>query len=172
MYARIENGIVVEYPLTEQYIRASLPHMSIDPDFNNNLPEGYVFVYHTDPPPVTDTQVSKEILPELVDGLWVKTWAVLDKYTPAELAKYEADKMQDRWTAMRAYRDHALIQSEWVVQRHRDQKELGVATSISDAEYMAWLTYRQELRDFPSTVADINNYALPTAPGQLGVSNG
>jgi len=73
---------------------------------------------------------------------------------------------------MRAYRDHALIQSEWVVQRHRDQKELGVATSISDAEYMAWLTYRQELRDFPSTVADINNYALPTAPGQLGVSNG
>lgn len=172
MYAKIENGLAVQYPLSEAQIRASLPNMSIDPDFANNLPEGYVQVLPNSAPRETDTQKPVEILPEMVDGVWVQMWVMVDKYTPqeweVELAKREAAK----WERMRSERQDALNKTEWVVQRHKEQKELGIATSISDAEYMAWLTYRQELRDFPSTVTDINNYALPTAPGQLGVSNG
>lgn len=172
MYAKVENGLVVEYPLSEEYIRASLPHMSIDPDFANNLPDGYVRVLSNSMPAKTNNQECVEILPEFVNGTWMQTWALVDKYTPEELAQIDADRIEAAWVLMRAKRHEALIRSDWVIQRHKDQKELGVPTSLSDAEYMAWLTYRQELRDFPDTVTNIDNYAFPTKPGELGVSNG
>lgn len=49
--------------------------------------------------------------------------------------------------AGRARRDAELAETDFVVNRHRDQEEMGIETTLSDEEYRGWLQYRQSLRD-------------------------
>jgi hypothetical protein len=42
---------------------------------------------------------------------------------------------------------HKLIKTDWLVTRHRDQKELGIPTSLSEDEYLRMLKLRQFWRD-------------------------
>lgn len=44
-------------------------------------------------------------------------------------------------------RDALLNDTQWLVQRHRDQIEVGEQTTLTNEEYKALLTYRQALRD-------------------------
>lgn len=43
-----------------------------------------------------------------------------------------------------------LINTDWLVIRHRDELELEVATTITNEEYIKLLNYRKYLRDLPS----------------------
>ena len=43
-----------------------------------------------------------------------------------------------------------LINTDWLVIRHRDELDLGVATTITNEEYLKLLNYRKYLRDLPS----------------------
>tara|TARA_R110002126_G_C10363451_1_gene492763 strand:- start:16 stop:393 length:378 start_codon:yes stop_codon:yes gene_type:complete len=56
------------------------------------------------------------------------------------------------WEDFRVERNIILNKSDW--------------TQVSDApvDSSAWSTYRQELRDLPSNVVDINNVTWPTPP--------
>ena len=59
----------------------------------------------------------------------------------------------DPWIAMRGERDMKLANSDWRVN--------------SDYPYddqAAWVSYRSELRDLPSTITDINNINWPMEP--------
>lgn len=40
-----------------------------------------------------------------------------------------------------------LIETDWMVNRHRDQLELGIETSLTDAEYIQLLSDRQSARN-------------------------
>jgi hypothetical protein len=60
-------------------------------------------------------------------------------------------------------RDSKLIASDWLVIRHRDQLANSESTTITNEQYLALLTYRKALRDFP-TIADYNNLVYPTMP--------
>ena len=40
-----------------------------------------------------------------------------------------------------------LSQSDWIVTRHKEQQELGIATSLSEADYISLLEYRQQRRE-------------------------
>lgn len=51
----------------------------------------------------------------------------------------------------------AIGSTQWIVDRHRDELDLGSKTSISKANFMALLVYRKELRDWP-TKPDFPNY--------------
>jgi hypothetical protein len=44
-----------------------------------------------------------------------------------------------------------LFETDWISQRHIEQKTLGISTTISDAEYILLLEYRQQLRDLCNT---------------------
>lgn len=169
MFARIENNAVVEYPLTQHDIKARDPDRLFTSDFAACLPEGYVRVLPSTAPD-SALSIVTETTPTLVDGQWVQTWNATDRYTPEELAAQDHVKTEQKWAVLRSQRDSALSDSSWVLERHAEEKLLGLPTSISEGQYMAWLTYRQQLRDFPSTVNDIDNYTLPTEPGVLGVA--
>lgn len=166
MYAKIENNVVVEYPLTEGEIKSRYPDTLFTTDFPSCLPQGYVKVL-TATSPASDFIVATEVTPTFVDGHWVQTWTQANKYTEEELAAQEQKKTDDKWLEMRSKRDSAIQDSTWVIERHKEEKELGLATTITDIEYAAWLSYRQQLRDFPATITDIDNYALPSEPGTL-----
>jgi len=169
MYAKIENNAVAEYPIAEHEIKSRYPDTLFTTDFSSCLPQGYVRVMEATSP-ASETVVAVESTPILVDGSWIQSWTQSARYTDEELAAQEQEKIDYKWINMRSKRDEALAESTWVLERHKEEKELELETSITETEYLAWLTYRQQLRDFPSTISNINAYTLPTKPGVLGVA--
>lgn len=70
---------------------------------------------------------------------------------------------------VRAERTSRILATEWIRFRHNDELQLVAAelrenTTLSTEQYLAWLSYWQELRDFPS-VCDPTNLDWPTEPG-------
>lgn len=70
---------------------------------------------------------------------------------------------------MRVVRNRELADTDGVVNRHRDEKDLGVATTITDKDFKDVLGYRQSLRDLPETIAEASTFevALPAKPTAL-----
>ncbi|MEO6676964.1 MAG: phage tail assembly chaperone [Pseudomonas sp.] len=50
----------------------------------------------------------------------------------------------------RAWRNRALEQTQWLVVRDGEELEMGEGSTLSDLEFKQLLTYRQQLRDWPS----------------------
>lgn len=51
--------------------------------------------------------------------------------------------------AIRAERDRRLTAVLWMRDRHRDEQELGLATTLDASQYNALMAYIQALRDIP-----------------------
>lgn len=170
MFAKIENNQVVEYPIVESVLRARFPNVSFSAGFSAGLPTGYVKVLNGSVPVPTDIQVVEEVTPTFNGQSWVRTYELQDKYTAEELVEVNKKKTQDKWVAMRDERDERIKSSDWILDRHADQKAMGVNTTFTDQEIGLWLQYRQELRDLPSTITDIDNIQWPSKPTELQIS--
>lgn len=85
----------------------------------------------------------------LVNGEWVED----------TVAKTESEK-----SAERVWRDNKISQIEWIKQRHRDQKEQNIVTTITDVQYDSLLLYIQELRDWPASVNFPEESSRPVEP--------
>lgn len=170
MYARIENMQVAEYPLTDWQIKQRFPNQSFTTDFANNLPEDYVQVLPNSSPNETTNTIVTEGVPVFQDGVWIQSWVVANRYTAEELAAADAQKIKNHWNAIRRNRNELLEQSDWIVQRHRDEKELGITTTISDGAYIVWMNWRQQLRDITESVSDPSDVVFPSMPGKLNVA--
>lgn len=51
----------------------------------------------------------------------------------------------------RAWRDGELLALMWIRDRHRDQLEIGVDTTLAPEQFVELLTYMQALRDWPQS---------------------
>lgn len=109
------------------------------------LPDGYTDVEPTSIYDVWD------------NGAWVAS-------TAAQLA---AEKL-----AARLVRDQAIADSQWLVDRHRDQVEVSMATTLTTDQFSALLVYRQALRDWPSVADFPADATKPAAPGWLSAAEG
>lgn len=56
------------------------------------------------------------------------------------------------WTRIRIFRNELLAKSDWTI------------LSDSPVDKTAWTTYRQQLRDLPSTVSDPSKIIFPNPP--------
>ena len=73
----------------------------------------------------------------------------------AAMAKIAEDGDKD-FTSIRASRDQRLANSDWTQ---------GPDSPLTDAKKAKWVTYRQELRDYPSTASKVSELgAWPTEP--------
>jgi hypothetical protein len=170
MYAKIENNQVTQYPLSDLEVRLAFPNTSFPQDLAGNLPDGYVRVLPVSQPNITTDIVVTEGTPELKDGFWIQTWVQSARYTPEELEAEKVKKLASDWENFRGKRNLLLEQSDWVVSRHRDEKDFDQVTSISDSEYLSWLDYRKQLRNATIGLTDPNAGVLPTPPGTLWVA--
>jgi len=81
--------------------------------------------------------------------------------TDAEIAEFNANKPTDaeltaqKWEGVRTERNVKLAATDWVVTK---ASETGVAVSDD------WKTYRQALRDIPSSQTGPDNITWPTKP--------
>jgi len=51
----------------------------------------------------------------------------------------------------RIWRDSELSKVLWMRERHRDQQEIGAATTLSGEQFSELLAYMQNLRDWPQS---------------------
>lgn len=80
-------------------------------------------------------------------------------FEPVELVE-----VPDLASAERAWRDAELAGIVWLRDRHRDQLELSVDTSLTAEQFTELLTYMQALRDWPQSEAFPDSAQRPVAP--------
>ena len=67
----------------------------------------------------------------------------------------------------RAWRDIELSSVMWLRERHRDQLEIGTATTLAPGQFTDLLTYIQALRDWPQSPSFPDSAHRPIAPAWL-----
>ncbi|QWZ63566.1 phage tail assembly chaperone [Aeromonas sp. FDAARGOS 1417] len=68
--------------------------------------------------------------------------------------------------SLRNQRDVVLGSTSWLVERHRDEIESAMATTLSAGQYSDLQAYRQQLRDLPSATG-WPYIDIPTPPSWL-----
>lgn len=104
--------------------------------------------------------VARGQLVERVGGEFVLIDPVAD---PAAL---EAQERQ----AERDWRDAEFARVQWLRDRHRDEQEQRLATTLSYIQYAELLGYLQLLRDWPQSVDFPDSARRPVTPGWIAVS--
>jgi hypothetical protein len=159
MYAKIESGIAVEYPVYEGQLQQRFPDRTYPLDTSGDpIPEGYVRVSASLPPdPAFDNyQYRYELgLPVFVNESWVET------YNKIELTEDEKNRQRiASCHLMREKRNALLRESDKKVVIDRWEK-------MSDQEKLEWATYRQELRDIPEQEGFPYSVTWPLEPSKF-----
>jgi hypothetical protein len=153
VYARIENGVVVERIDTGDYAISQL----FAPAFVEamvQVPEGM----HVDiGAPLSELRHEVTPLPDMGKSV-VMPETVVEEQEPL--------------TAARTWRQSSLSATEWRVTRHRDEQALGRGTTLKAAQYLALLEYRQALRDWPDSSQFPSAVSRPSAPEWLAAEDG
>ena len=78
----------------------------------------------------------------------VETEDMLDTHViQGQLYDFQTGKVVDSDLSWNTKLEQQLLQTDWLVTRHRDQVELGIETSMTADEYKELLEFRQNLRD-------------------------
>ncbi|NWA64715.1 phage tail protein [Pseudomonas reactans] len=73
----------------------------------------------------------------------------------------------DPITQEREWRDAELSSVMWLRERHRDQKESGVNTTLSDEQFSELLVFLQALRDWPQKSEFPDSIYRPVPPSWI-----
>lgn len=69
--------------------------------------------------------------------------------------------------ALRAERDRRLVAATAILDRHRNQRDFALETTITDTQARAWASYAQALRNLPETTIDPANPVWPAEPSTV-----
>ncbi|MEB2855564.1 phage tail assembly chaperone [Pseudomonas atacamensis] len=155
IYARVENGVVVERIDTGEYVISQL--------FAPSFVESMVLVADGQKieigQPLRAFPVTEELLATPQDSVVLK-------------ASISAEPTSPTPTPARDWRQAALAATEWLVTRHRDEQVLGRGTYLQATQYLELLEYRQALRDWPDSPAFPAVQSRPKTPLWLTDVNG
>lgn len=69
--------------------------------------------------------------------------------------------------AERIWRNGELVRVSWVRDRHRDEIDLGKATTLDNDQFAELLTYMQDLRDWPESQSFPDTSGRPVPPAWI-----
>jgi hypothetical protein len=161
MLVKLNDGVPAEWPVTAARLRYENPKISFPASLAGiDLSEyGFAPFQCTDPDVYNPKyETLEEVVPRLVDGVYVQTWSISDIYTTEERQALDAEEAAQlpllRAEEHRGTRSELLMLSDW--------------TQIADATVnkVEWATYRQALRDITthSNWPDLTEADWPTAP--------
>lgn len=106
------------------------------------------------------------------NGDYIAEWNLNDKAPSAEALARAAlvAAALAAAAADRSWRDAQLDATEWQVARHRDEKDIGLETTLSTDQFTDLLAYRQALRDWPAAMAFPDSTSRPRAPAWLTIA--
>lgn len=102
--------------------------------------------------------------PDYPDGIRVLFTAAEEAEADAADIVHAAAQIDLAWSRMRAQRDQRLQRFDSLVMRHQEQIALGISATLTPAQYLRALTYRQVLRDLPALTVDPANPVWPAVP--------
>ena len=149
-FAFVEDNVIQEYPVSIGQIKERFPNTSFSSDWENSDLSGFgvVRVANTEEPAFDQyTQRVEEVTPTFSDNEWRRTYSVVS-LTDDERQTVLSFKED----SVRAERNEKLALSDWT------------QLSDSSANTAAWATYRQALRDLPTTDGWPHNITWPTEP--------
>ena len=87
--------------------------------------------------------------PETVSGedLEEIKWVISNKDNIIQAAHNDGYGALDPLPPLSFFRNSKLFETDWLVLRHRDQVDVGSATTLTNEQYQKLLNYRQALRD-------------------------
>lgn len=146
------NKAVEIYPFYVDELKRMYPYASFtkNPSVHELIKYSVFPVEETTPPDFDKkTQVVEESIPELVNGVYLQKWIVID----LDQSKIDL-KIQDKWKSIRDERNRMLRDCDW--------------TQISDVPFTTaqkneWKAYRKALRDITKQ-KDPFNIVWPTPP--------
>lgn len=144
-YAKIENDLIVEYPVYEGDIRLRYSNVSFAVPFSP--PDGYELVEDVAPPNVDYTKKLFEGTPVRINGKLQRNW-IVEPRSEEELS----EMISGQWMILRKSRNILLKESDW--------------TQLSDSPAVkeTWAVYRQALRDITQTTTNPFDVIWPTPP--------
>lgn len=74
------------------------------------------------------------------------------------------DVTASAWEALRQRRLELITETKWIRSRHEEQKLLGIQTTLTEEQFLAWLAYWQALRDLPENTANPFSVDWPEQP--------
>lgn len=150
MYAKVSNGLIVEYPYGIGDLARENPNVSFPDKLSNEslLSFGLVEVKEGKQPKYDDRTeaITLSTTPEFVDGEWVVQWIKRDK-TDEEIRAYDNRVAE----FVKAERNRMLAATDWMALSDN---------TISEE----WVQYRQELRDITKQEGYPHNVKWPTKP--------
>jgi len=159
MLAKIDNGIVVQWPLGEHFIQTAHPNTSFAFPLNEETITAFGFARFEYSDPATydaEFQEVYETTPVLNGAVATQAWEIVEKYTAEEKTAYvlkrDADAVVSKAAAVRDDRNTKLSATDW--------------TQVADApvDKEAWATYRQALRDITAQEGFPRDIKWPDAP--------
>lgn len=114
---------------------------------------------------------AKDVVGEVPDSLVGRSLKILE--TTEEFGEVTQTVVLDEVADAQRVADEAQVAQEAKVAKMRSERDILLKetdfTQLSDAPITAekkaeFATYRQALRDLPSTILDINNFNFPTKP--------
>jgi hypothetical protein len=160
--ARIENGMAVEYPISEKEFRSRFKDTSIPLKLTAEVIAslGYALVANSDikdfPQATKDARVVIGSVIKQGDN-WVRTYT-LEPVLPEE----RVARIQREWKTVREKRDNLIAKFEWRINRYYRQVALETPTSDNILELHK---YVQELADITKQ-DDPFLVTFPTPPGE------
>lgn len=143
MLAKIENGVVTQWPLGEHFIQTEHPNTSFAFPLNDETITQYGFARfeYSDPAEYdAEFQEAREITPVLNGAVATQAWEIAEKYSAEEKAAYIAKRDADMEIAkavqVRAERNDKLSETDW---RFRSDM----------TPSQAWIDYCVALRNVP-----------------------
>lgn len=110
MYAKIDNGEVVQYPYSLQELIKSNPSTSFPSNFTPEILAlfGVYEVVSVDTPPYDEVMQNIQELPiEYINGAWTQVWQVSDASSNEIAERTYAIESQKEHMRLAAYRDEA-----------------------------------------------------------------
>jgi hypothetical protein len=159
MYAKIENGVAVEYPVYEGDLQKLFPDLTYPLDVSGNpIPEGYVKVQPAYPNNLTDlTYKHTMVMPVQVDGVWKETFVSTKK----EGADLEA--------ALHAISKQVRDDRDAVLKLTDIKVKTDLWDDYTDTEKKEWKDYRKALRDIPEQEGFPLNVEWPIEPSTFAI---
>lgn len=143
MLAKIENGVVTQWPLGEHFIQTAHPNTSFAFPLNDEtiLQYGFARFEYSDPATYdAEFQEAREITPVLNGAVATQAWEIVEKYSADEravyIAKRDADMEVAKAAQVRAERNDKLAETDW---RFRSDM----------TPSQAWIDYCVALRNVP-----------------------
>lgn len=107
----------------------------------------------------------------VTDELWSRTIQELDGVWKIDenglVTKEVTPVIIDQTALERAWRDRRIEAIKWLRERHRDEQDLQMTTTLTSSEFLELLTYMQALRDWPQSAEFPEQTGRPVAPAWL-----